>query len=445
MALTRRTFLTQASLGVTAGGVAASCDLREPAAAEGKSVGQRGSAGADSWEQIREQFALAPGLVHMSALLISSHPKPVRDAIEEHRRALDADPVTYLNAHNRRLQGAARAAAARYLGVETSAIALTDSTTMGLGLVYNGLRLKPGDEILAMEDDYYATHESIRLAAERTGARVRKISLYQDSETASEDDIVQMLAQAITPATRVVALTWVHSSTGLKIPARQIAGMLNKLNANRGADARILFCLDGVHGLGNQDVAMSDLGCDFFIAGCHKWLFGPRGTGIIAAKGRAWEHLTPTIPSFIDQEIRTAWFTEREPADRVNGSTMSPGGFKAFEHQWALTQAFEFHQAIGKSRIAKRTAELAAQLKEGLAKMSGVRLRTPRSEALSAGIVCFDVDGMSPSAVVARLSRRKLIASVTPYARAHARLTPSIYNTPAEVDTALREIHALAD
>jgi isopenicillin-N epimerase len=122
---------------------------------------------------------------------------------------------------------------------------------------------------------------------------------------------------------------------------------------------------------------------------------------------------------------------------------MTPGGFKAFEHQWAMTQAFEFHQDIGKSRVAARTHELASQLKEGLAAMPHVTLRTPRSPDLSAGIVCFDLDGVSPGNAVRRLRRQGIIATATPYAVSHARLTPSIRNTPAEIEHALEAIRGV--
>ena len=181
---------------------------------------------ADTWDGVRAQFALSDEYIHLSAMLIASHPKPVRDAIEEHRRAMDANPLTYLFRNNRSLQEAARTAAGHYLGIDASDIALTDSTTMGVSLIYNGLRLAPEQEILTTEQDYYVTHEAIRLAAKRTGARVRKISLYEQIGDVTADQIVDRIVQAVTPATRVVALTWVHSSTGLKLPLRQIADAL---------------------------------------------------------------------------------------------------------------------------------------------------------------------------------------------------------------------------
>ena len=120
---------------------------------------------------MRAQFALSDEYIHLSAMLIASHPKPVRDAIEEHRRAMDANPLTYLFRNNRSLQEAARAAAGQYLGIDASDIALTDSTTMGVSLIYNGLRLAPDQEILTTEQDYYVTHEAIRLGGEANRAR----------------------------------------------------------------------------------------------------------------------------------------------------------------------------------------------------------------------------------------------------------------------------------
>jgi isopenicillin-N epimerase len=95
---------------------------------------------------------------------------------------IDASPVLTLQRHNRSRQAAAREAATRYLGVAANEIALTDSTTMGVGLIYNGLRLRAGQELLTTtEQDYFVTHEALRQAALRTGASVRRLNLYDDT------------------------------------------------------------------------------------------------------------------------------------------------------------------------------------------------------------------------------------------------------------------------
>lgn len=416
--------------------------LANPLGARPAAAQEATSADLGSWDAVRRQFSLSPDYIHMSALLVASHPKPVQAAIDTHRRRLNEMPVSHLEGENRRLQWRARQAAAEYLGAEPGEIALTDSTTMGLGLIYGGLRLSPGDEILTSIHDYYATHEALRLAAAQSGATVKKAELYRLGEALGVEQFVQRVEAAIGPKTRVVALTWVHSGSGLKLPISSIGAAIDRINGQRQASDRILFCVDGVHGFGVEDVRVADLRCDFFIAGCHKWLFGPRGTGIVWGRPAAWREVRPTIPSFIDPASWSAWATGGTPGP-TTATMMTPGGFKPFEHLWAITEAFEFHQRIGKARVQARTRELAKRLKNGLAEIPGVRLVTPYYDHLSAGIVSFDVAGMSPQQVVARLEQRRIVATTTPYATPHARLTPSIRNTPEEIDAVLTAIRSL--
>ena len=329
-----------------------------------------------------------------------------------------------------RLTSEARAAASRYLGVPADEVALTDSTTMGLGLLYTRLALKATDEVLTTEHDFYATHEALRLS----GAQVRRVRLYDDPRRASVDEIVTRLRRGISERTRVVALTWVHSSTGVKLPIRALADALPE---------RILLCVDGVHGFGCEAATVRELRCDAFASGCHKWLYGPRGTGVLWANGRTRELMRPTIPSFDDGASYGAWLAGTTPSGIPDGARLTPGGFHSFEHRWALQDAFRFHEAIGRRRIDARIGQLARRLQAGLSEIRGVRLRTPATTMLSAGLVCFEVAGVDPAVVVQRLAARRIVASVTPYAQRYVRLGPGIVNTPAEIDAAVRAIAAL--
>jgi isopenicillin-N epimerase len=433
MSVTRRELLAAAGLGAAVGTLGGLSGCRErgvEAESPGRPRRNRNAGGENGeWAEVREQFRLDPELVHLSALFISSHPEPVREAMARHRQALDENPAGYLQGNNTRLERQVRQAAARYLGAQPNEIALTDSTTMGLGLVYNGLQVREGQELLTSEIDYYSTRESLRFKAQRSGAEYREVRLYRDVQAVTADEIVDTLMGAVTSETRVVAVTWVHSSTGLKVPVRRIAEALGEANRGRDPAERALLCVDGVHGLGVESASMGDLGCDFFMAGTHKWMFGPRGTGIVWGNPRSQALVTPTIPTFTSG---AGW-----------GGVMTPGGFKAFEHRWAMTETFEFHRGLGKERIEARTHALARQLKEGLAEMPHVRLYTPLDEELSAGIVCFDVGRMTPGQVVRRLRDRRIIGTTTPYSPSHARLTPAIFNTPEEIDRALAAIRAL--
>jgi selenocysteine lyase/cysteine desulfurase len=432
----RRDFLLRT--GQTIGAVALASALRTAEALAGK----QSASDSPSWEDVRANFNLAPGLVHMAGFFLASHPKPVRDAIEAYRRALDANPIEYFFENVAKTEAAVAAAAAHYLGVDPGDIALTDSTTMGLGLLYSGLKLRADQEILTTTHDHYSTETALRLRAERTGASVRRVPLYSDASPKSAEEIVSNVAKAITSQTRVLAVTWVHSCTGVKLPIRAIADALKPVNAGRDEHDRVLLCVDGVHGLGVDGTELPELGCDFFIAGCHKWMFGPRGTGLVWGKPSAWSAATATIPTFDDANYEM-WMGLRPQAPIPIGAWMSPGGFHYFEHRWALDRAFQFHQTIGKPRVAERIHALNRQLKEGLARMPGVKLYTPMEDELSAGIVCFDVPGKHAQQVVDELRKKKIVASVTPYKTLYARLSPGLLNSPAEVETTLAAVRDL--
>jgi isopenicillin-N epimerase len=409
--LNRRQLLVRTGVALAAAGFA---NLDEVAAAPAADA-------ALGWDDVRAQFRLSRGLIHMGGLYLASHPGPVRRAIDRHRRGLDADPVGYLHGNGDALEAAVLRQAGAYLGARPVDIALTDSTTMGLGLLWGGLALRPGDEVLTTTHDFYATHEALRLAAARSGASVRRVALYRDPARATEDEIVGNFSRAIGPTTRAVALTWVHSSTGVKLPVRRLAQVL-------GRRPGVLVCVDGVHGLGVENESMDSLRVDFFVAGCHKWLFGPRGTGLVWGRAPAWGVVSPTIPAFSGGSPARAF---------------TPGGFHSFEHRWALAEAFRFHGQIGKARVAARIHTLNRRLKEGLSRMPHVTLLTPRDDALSAGIVVFSVDRLSPGAVVSVLRRRRIVATETPYSPSHPRLAPGLLNTPGEVDRVLAAIRGL--
>jgi selenocysteine lyase/cysteine desulfurase len=440
----RRQFMTGTGLvGVGAVAGLAGCepasrparrDLEIPATAPSPRPGD--------WAAARAQFDLDPELSHFSAFVLAPHPAPVRAAIERHRRGMDRDAVGYLHANEGRLEAEVRAAAAAYLGAARDEIALTDSTTMGLGLLYGGIRLRPDQEILTTEHDFYATGEALRLRAERTGAAVRRVALYREIGSVTAGEILGSVRAALRPRTRVLALTWVHSGTGLALPLRRIAEELARVNRHRDEADRVLLCVDGVHGVGALDAGVGDLGCDFLVSGCHKWLFGPRGTGFVWGRRAAWGQVTGTIPSFDNRSIG-AWIDGATPRTPP-GPAMTPGGFHSFEHRWALAEAFRLQATLERRLVAGRVRALARQLGDGLATMRHVRLVTPAADDLSAGIVCFDVDGQRPGKVVERLLQQRVAASVTPYAQEHVRLGTSIVTGPDDVERALRAVRSLA-
>jgi selenocysteine lyase/cysteine desulfurase len=215
-------------------------------------------------------------------------------------------------------------------------------------------------------------------------------------------------------------------------------------NAGRDEADRCLLIVDGVHGFGCTDVDVASLGCDFFVAGTHKWIFAPRGTGIIWGRSDAWPHTRPTVPSFEAPEPFDRWAAGQPLDPKTRAGFVSPGGFCAYEHMFAMDAAFALHEELGRARVAARIEELNSRFRTELAAMKKVTLHTPVAAPLAAGIVCFEVDGVTPHQVVERLKARRIVASTSPYAVTYARVSAGVMVSPEEVETTLREIRAIA-
>lgn len=445
MNLSRRRFLTAggalAAMAVSPGRVLAA--LEKSSAAAMKPVSGM------SWDEVRRQFALDPQLLHFASFFIVSHPRPVRTAIEDYRREIDANPFEivdhrmFTEDEAKNIQFRIWDTIAEYTGGTRDHIAITTSTTQSLGLVYHGLPLKAGDDLLLTTHDHYVHHESARFAAERAGAKVRRIPLYDRAADVSESVVTERVRRAILPSTRIVGATWVHSSTGVRLPIAAIAAVVRDANRNRSENDRIAFVVDGVHGFGCSSERVADLGADYFCAGGHKWMFAPRGTGIVWATPENWKRVRPTFASFSTFAGYEAWMNESAPPPN-SAAMVTPGGFAAFEHQWAMTAAFRFHQTLGRERVAARIRELNDQIKTGLAAIPGLTLHTPKDPKLSAGINCFELPGIAPEQIVSRLRERRVIASTSPYKVTYARLSAGLVNDASQVESALREVRALA-
>src|SRR6266545_1092075 len=207
MTLNRRQLLSSLAAGLSSGAWGCGDRVRNHAGNEErvrKSIRQPG--GDIDWQAVRDLFPLAPGWTHLASFLLVSHPKPVANAIERFRKAIDADPTWIERAAFSDSEGrpfaAVKRALADYVGGKPEEVCLTSNTTGGLAMAYHGLRIRNDQEIVTTEHDHYAHHESIRYAAARAGCGVRYVALYDRGPDARAADMVARLARANGPKTR---------------------------------------------------------------------------------------------------------------------------------------------------------------------------------------------------------------------------------------------------
>ena len=413
----RRSFLKQA--GILAAGLPLGAAAGLPALAANPAPLPK-----DKWAQLRQLFNQDPDYLHFANFLVTSHPRPVREAIERHRAHLDRNPGRAMDwdlGETEKREQQVREWAARYLNARPEQIALTGSTTEGLSLIYGGIHVRADQEILTTEHEHYATHYALDYRQQKDGVKVRKLKLFENSREVSVDEVLGSIAKGIRPNTRVLGMTWVQSGSGVKLPIAEIGKLVEEHNRNRTDQDRILYVVDGVHGFGVDDLDFPDMHCDFFIAGTHKWMFGPRGTGIICARSAELKDVTPTIPTFSEA---TAFST-----------IMTPGGYHSFEHRWALDEAFKLHLELGKAQVQARIHGLNTYAKNRLLEHPQMELVTPLSPDLSAGFSFFRVMGRDCETVAAQLMKNRVVCdSVDRDVGPVIRIAPGLLNSEHEID-----------
>jgi isopenicillin-N epimerase len=307
-------------------------------------------------------------------------------------------------------------------------------TTEGLALIYHGLPLKAGDEVLAPRT--IITAPRVDPLRHRTQRAPRRAGSSCTTKRATRRSTVSCnLLAGIGPKTRVVGVTWVHSSTGMRLPIRELTQALKAKHPD------VLVVLDGVHGIGAVDEPLLTI--------ARRRITSPRartsGCSRRAARACVVDRGRLGAPAPDGAQLHrlgvyNAWADERPIKGPNTRRAWRPAASMRSNTSGRCRRRSSMHQAMGRARVAAASANSTSALKAQLADNKKINVHTPRSAALSAGLVAFEIDGLKPEDIVRRLGEKKIVASTSPYKVTYARLAPSLVNTPDEVDRAARAV-----
>jgi len=324
-------------------------------------------------------------------------------------------------------------------------VAFTSGTTESMNYIANGLDLRRGDEILTTKHEHLGGIYPWLLKARRFGARVRQIDLR--TPPASHAELLGQFEGAISPRTRVLSFCHVQYTDGTVLPVRELCAMARR----RG----IISVVDGAQAIGMLDFRIGDLGCDFYAASLHKWLTSPYGCGLLYVREDMRERLWPTVVL-----SQGGWDTVNR--DGIPGVTdvsyalNYPAALLKYSSNIeyyaplyrTVALCMDFQDLVGRERIEARIGSLATRLVDGLCRIPGVVLHTPRDPALRGGLVSFRVGRIGTQDLVTRLRNEYNVVArfVTHPGMAFDvnRLSTHIFNSTQEVDGVVAAIGDLA-
>ena len=373
------------------------------------------------WQSVRQQFAFREERVPMNAANLCPSPRTVAEQVAQLTRDIDVDCSFQNRGKFRELLESSRTKVAGPLGVSIHEIALVRNTSEANNLINNGLDLGSDDQVVIWDQNHPTNNVAWKVRAKRFGFEVREVATPEQPK--SEGELVEPFVAALGSRTRVLALTHLSNTSGIRLPIARIA----EATRERG----IWLHVDGAQSWGALAVDLKALGVDSYSASAHKWLCGPKEVGLLYVRAERQEELWPGV-------IAPSWGADIEP---------DPEGARRFESLGqrddaalaALGTTADFHHRIGRERIEERILALADRLKDG-ALDAGYQLVTPRTRQLSGGVCIVGVPRAKRSELFAQLYQEHGIAGAP---TGGLRLCPSLYNTREHIDRAIAGLVAL--
>lgn len=403
---TRRTFLAHAGSAL---GLAAAVFPHISALAKDLEAARTDD---DFWAFIQQSFTSGRGIVNLNNGGVSPSPRIVTEALERYTWQQE-DTTAYtmwqiLEPQSERI----RTELAAIFGCDREEIAITRNASESLEILLFGLDLKRGDEVLTSTQDYPRMITTLRQREQREGIVLKQVKLPLAPKDPSS--ITRAFEAGITPKTRVMLVSHVVNITGQITPLRELC----ELGRSRGIEVIV----DGAHSFAHFPFTRDEVGCDYFATSLHKWLFAPKGTGMLYVKRDKIERVWPLMAAEKKQATDIRKFEE------IGTHPAAP--------RLAIGEAILFHRAIGAERKGVRLRTLARRWQNRLREIPRVRIHTPLDEAQSCAVGTVEIEGIEPGPIQQYLFDKHRIF-VTPIVHDEfrgLRITPSVYTTFEEID-----------
>jgi cysteine desulfurase/selenocysteine lyase len=341
-----------------------------------------------NWKKIRKQFLLDTDKTYLNTASLGPSPKIVLKTIYDSMVSLETSCETghgQIEAVHEKL--------GKFLNVGADEIAITRNATEGMNIIAQSLNLSAGDEVII------TTHEHVGGAAPWMHLKNTKDIVIKliDLDITGEFNL-QLINDAITPKTKAVCFSHITCSTGMKLPAKEIVDYCRKKG--------VYTCIDGAQALGMFKIDLKDINPDFYTASGHKWLTGPKGTGILFINKNIINKIKPVFAgAYTDTkyDLNNLILEYRDTAQREEYGTRNTSlalGFGA---------AIDFISGIGIDHIEKRGAQLAQLFIERMFDYPEIEILTPDNKAYAASIVTFKIKGINYLDAIKKLNSEKNI------------------------------------
>lgn len=420
--MNRNQFLT--TLGTLAGGTL----LTRPALADYVLSGKKMNRILDEasfWRLVRDQFLFPDDYSYLNTGGIGAVPVLVLNRV---KTTMEESEIYPRPGHDHEKWLMAKETCCKLLGDNCTReeLAFTSTATEGINIVINGLDLKPGDEVITSTHEHPALHIPLLNQVKTRGVALR--TFHPDMQKGSEN--VQRISDLITRNTRLIFISHVTCTSGQVFPIKEIADLAK----SKG----ILFAVDGAQAVGQIPVDIKNCGVDCYAFSGHKWMLGPKRTGVLYVSKDKLDVIRPvTVGAYSDDgyDPESGILTYHPTAQRFEYGTQNEALFHG------LQEGAEFLLTIGLKRIIERNRKMAETFYHGLEKISAITILSSKEEEYRSSMITFKSQSHDNSQIASHLSAKRIRVRVVNEANlGGVRVSFHLYNNESDVDKILEEI-----
>jgi len=370
------------------------------------------------WDGIKGKYRLKPDYINLESGYYNILPQEVLEKYINHIREVNFQGAYYMRTvqfDNIKLMANK---VAKIAGCSTDELILTRNTTESLDMIIGGLNWQAGDEAIMAEQDYGAMLDMFKQVSRKYGTINKIVSV--PNHPNSDDEIVQLYANAITPKTKLLMVSHMINITGHILPVQKICDMAHA----KGVEVLV----DGAHAFAHFQYNIPDLHCDYYGASLHKWLSVPLGMGMLYVKKenikKIWPLLADGNPDLND-------------IGRLNHLGTHP-----VHTDLAVADAVEFYEKLGPEKKETRLKYLQQYWTSKVRNQGNVIVNTPIDPKRACAIANVGIKGMAPGLLAERLLKEYKIYTVAiDVANVHGcRITPNVFTSPKELDVLVKAL-----
>lgn len=367
-----------------------------------------GNASAIDWQALSRLFLIDKSLTYLNTGSLGSTPKPVLEARRAIELRLESNPVGEGFGPVLRDAEAVAAKAAELIGGDVKETTVTRNTTEGMNFIAEGIDLRPGDHVLTSNNEHGGGLGAWKFFAKYRGVEIDVADI--PSPPQSEDEVVENFQKRITSKTRVIMCSHVTFSNGVLVPIARLSELAHRHGA--------LMIVDGAQSSGGVPVNVKKLGCDAYASSGHKFLLGPKGTGILYISEQARDRIKP-----MQLDDGYGYYTA------IRGTNSMPEAI-------GLGTVIDWAAQIGRDAIYDRLMSLRNALYGVLERTPHVKIDSPPpGSPMASHLVCFSVtDRDRHKKLQEQFAQDKVVVKGVGINGIDHRLSVHLYNTEADVE-----------